>query len=167
MNYSTTNILGAVQRTLSAAITIGGLLLSGAANAAVHGITGGPTAPTFNLTASASTISQPDGANIYAWGYGCTSAPTGFLPASGNCPLMQMPGPTMIVTEGDTVTVTLTNALPLAAGNTSILFPGMVVTALGGVDGVLTKEAPNGATGNTVTYSFIATKNLSVNNVFA
>ena len=37
---------------------------------------------------------------------------------------MQIPGPTLIVTEGQTVTVTLTNNLPTAAGNTSILFPG-------------------------------------------
>ena len=37
---------------------------------------------------------------------------------------MQLPGPTLIVTQGDTVTVTLTNNLPAAAGNTSILFPG-------------------------------------------
>ena len=42
---------------------------------------------------------------------------------------MQLPGPTLIVTEGQTVTVTLTNNLPKAAGNTSILFPGFNVTA--------------------------------------
>ncbi len=41
---------------------------------------------------------------------------------------MQVPGPTLIVTEGQTVTVTLTNSLPTAAGNTSILFPGFNVT---------------------------------------
>ena len=46
---------------------------------------------------------------------------------SGNCPTMQIPGPTLIVTEGDKVTVTLTNKLPTAAGNTSILFPGFQV----------------------------------------
>ena len=41
---------------------------------------------------------------------------------------MQVPGPTLIVTEGQTVTVNLTNNLPTAAGNTSILFPGFKVT---------------------------------------
>ena len=41
---------------------------------------------------------------------------------------MQVPGPTLIVTEGQTVTVNLTNNLPTAAGNTSILFPGFQVT---------------------------------------
>jgi len=32
------------------------------------------------------------------------------------------------VTEGQSVSVTLTNGLPTAAGNTSILFPGFNVT---------------------------------------
>ncbi len=66
---------------------------------------------------------------------------------------MQVPGPTLIVTEGQTVTVNLTNGLPAAAGNTSILFPGFNVTATGGVAGLLTQEA---APGGTVTYTFIA-----------
>ncbi len=66
---------------------------------------------------------------------------------------MQVPGPTLIVTEGQTVTVTLLNNLPAAAGNTSILFPGFTVTATGGVAGLLTQEA---APGTTVTYTFTA-----------
>ena len=69
------------------------------------------------------------------------------------CPLMQVPAPTLIVTEGQTVTVTLTNNLPISAGNTSILFPGFNVTTTGGVAGVLTQEA---APGSTVTYTFTA-----------
>jgi FtsP/CotA-like multicopper oxidase with cupredoxin domain len=126
------------------------------ASAAVQGITG----PVFNLTAGADAISQPDGAIIYSWGYGCAGTPAGFAPAAsaaaGKCPAMQMPGPTMIVTEGDIVTVNLTNNLPKTAGRTSILFPGFSVTASGGVDGLLTKEAANGISGNTVTYTFTA-----------
>src|SRR5262249_6936248 len=70
------------------------------------------------------------------------------------CNSMQVPGPTLIVKEGDTVTVTLTNGLPNAAGNTSILFPGFNVTASGGVTGLLTTEA---APGGSVTYTFTAT----------
>ena len=50
---------------------------------------------------------------------------------TATCPTMQVPGPTLIVTEGQTVTVKLTNNLPAAAGNTSILFPGFQVTADG------------------------------------
>ncbi len=61
---------------------------------------------------------------IYSWGYGCdgTFTPT-FAPAMTNtgCSTMQIPGPTLIVTEGQTVTVQLTNNLPAQAGNTSIL----------------------------------------------
>ncbi len=77
------------------------------------------------------------------------------------CPTMQVPGPTLIVMEGQTVTVNLTNNLPTSAGNTSILFPGFTVTATGGVAGLLTQEAlpcptPSACTTNTVSYTFIA-----------
>jgi FtsP/CotA-like multicopper oxidase with cupredoxin domain len=128
------------------------LMLTATANAAAPGITG----PSFNLTAQAAAISQPDGQSIYSWGYGCSKPPTGFAPAAittGFCPTMQIPGPTLIVTEGQTVTVTLTNGLPTAAGNTSILFPGFQVTPSGGATGLLTQEA---APGGTVTYTFTA-----------
>ncbi len=122
------------------------------AGAATPGIKG----PTFHLTAQASYISQPDGQAIYSWGYGCASdAAPKFLPAMTDnaCPTMQIPGPTLIVQEGETVTVTLTNNLPNAAGNTSILFPGFQVTTTGGTAGLLTQEA---APGTSVTYSFQA-----------
>jgi len=128
------------------------LLLTVTAHAAAPGITG----PTFNLTAQPAFITQPDGQMIYSWGYGCNGAPSGYAPATITtrfCNSMQVPGPTLIVTEGQTVTVNLTNGLPSAAGNTSILFPGFNVTATGGVTGLLTKEA---APGGTVTYSFVA-----------
>jgi FtsP/CotA-like multicopper oxidase with cupredoxin domain len=69
---------------------------------------------------------------------------------------MQVPGPTLIVTQGQTVIVRLTNNLPLAAGNTSILFPGFNVTATGGVAGLLTREAGHAAVTSTVTYTFVA-----------
>lgn len=141
--------------------TIAGWVLSGvaaclfaaAAHAAVPGIAG----PNFDLSAEADYISQPDGQNVYSWGYGCRSTPTAFLPAAiagANCSSMQVPGPTLIVHQGDTVTVTLTNNLPAAAGNTSILFPGFDVQTTGGMQGVLTQEATHGGT---VTYTFVAT----------
>ena len=139
-------------RLFSAVIAAGALMLSVAAQAAAPGITG----PTFNLTAQPGSINQPDGAQVYSWGYGCNGAPAGFAPAaiaSPSCPTMQIPGPTLIVKEGDTVTVTLTNNLPAAAGNTSILFPGFTVTTTGGTPGLLAQEATNG---NTVTYTFVA-----------
>jgi FtsP/CotA-like multicopper oxidase with cupredoxin domain len=129
-------------------------LMSATAHAAAPGITG----PTFNLTAQAAFISQPDGQSLYSWGYGCDQAhlPSGYAPAaiaSPFCNSMQVPGPTLIVTEGQTVTVNLINNLPASAGNTSILFPGFNVTTTGGTAGVLTQEA---APGQTVTYQFTA-----------
>jgi len=88
------------------------LLLTLRAQAAAPGITGS----TFYLTAGDSYLTQPDGRNLYSWGYGCDAAHApAFLPAMpGNrCdPTMQVPGPTLIVTEGDSVSVTLTNHLP-------------------------------------------------------
>ena len=151
---------------LAAAAT---LLLTPAAYAAAPGITG----PTFTLTAQDAFLNMPDGEAIYSWGYGCLGAPAGFAPTLPNqaCPTMQVPGPTLIVTEGQIVTVTLTNNLPTAAGNTSILFPGFQVcvgnltgataTSAGtctsitnnGTSGLLAQEA---APGGSVTYSFYA-----------
>jgi FtsP/CotA-like multicopper oxidase with cupredoxin domain len=126
--------------------------------AAVYAAAPGITGPTFNLTAQPSYISQPDGQAVYSWGYGCNGAPSGFLPAAitnpaPKCFSMQIPGPTLIVTEGDAVMVNLANGLPTSAGNTSILFPGFSVTTTGGVPGLLTQEA---VPGSSVTYKFTA-----------
>src|SRR5207248_4232681 len=106
-------------RILSLLATAATLLLAAGANAAAPGITG----PAFNLTAREAYISQPDGQMVYSWGYGCNPniPPTGYAPAAvtgAKCGTMQIPGPTLIVTEGQTVSVTLTNNLPTSAGNT-------------------------------------------------
>ena len=149
-----TKMIKAISKTqlLLATMVAVALLLTATAHAAAPGITG----PAFNLTAQPAFLTQPDGAMVYSWGYGCNGAPSGYAPAAisgATCGSMQVPGPTLIVTEGDTVTVNLTNSLPTAAGNTSILFPGFNVTATGGVTGLLTQEA---APGGSVTYSFTA-----------
>jgi FtsP/CotA-like multicopper oxidase with cupredoxin domain len=125
-----------------------------AAHAAAPGISG----PTFNLVASTAFLNQPDGSSVYSWGYGCNGTPTGFDPPASlmpgaNCPTMQVPGPTLIVREGQTVIINLTNNLPTAAGNTSMLFPDFKVTSTGGVAGLLVQEA---APGGVVTYTFTA-----------
>src|SRR5438874_1306305 len=157
-----------MNRMLPLLAAAAGSLLAAAAQAAAPGITGTGTAGTFNLTAQPAYISQPDGQAVYSWGYGCRTAPStsNFVPASlsatvpGNLPVtpfcstMQVPGPTLVVTEGQSVTVQLTNNLPTSAGNTSILFPGFIVTATGGVVGLLTQEAAPG--GGTVSYTFTA-----------
>ena len=142
---------------VGAAIVLASLLGCGA-QAAVPGITGGAATPSFDLVATQGYVSQPDGASVYVWGYGCNTQPSGSAPMavplpSAGCPKMQLPGPTLIVYQGDTVKVTLTNNLPHAAGNTSILFPGFHVTAVGGAPGILAQEAPQGAA---VTYTFLA-----------
>jgi FtsP/CotA-like multicopper oxidase with cupredoxin domain len=129
------------------------LLTTPAAFAAAPGITG----PTFNLTAQTAFLNQPDGSAVYSWGYGCSVAPSGFKPTmiGQTCPTMQVPGPTLIVTENQVVTVNLTNGLPAAAGNTSILFPGFTLASScpAGQQGLLTCEA---LPGGTVTYTFTA-----------
>ena len=151
--------IGSGAQTMILALFMGMLaMFMSAAHAAVPGITGASPAPVFQLTASAGRISQPDGNSIYSWGYGCN---TGFNPTSiptsigGTCSTMQLPGPTLIVHQGDQVTVTLANGLPAAAGKTSIVFSGFQVTASGGTNGLLTQEA---APGFPVTYTFAASK---------
>lgn len=69
-----------------------------------------PTNPSFVLTAQDGYITTPDGNSIYMWGYAV---------GSGS---YQDPGPVLCVNEGDTVTITLRNTLPVA---TSVQFPGM------------------------------------------
>ncbi len=136
-----------------------GIWLTATAYAAAPGITG----PTFNLVATDAYLNQPDGQAVYSWGYGCNGAPAGFLPAAisgASCNTMQVPGPTLIVHEGDSVTMNLLNSLPTAAGNTSILFPGFQVNTTCGatgstaVQGLLACEA---VPGGSVTYTFTAT----------
>jgi FtsP/CotA-like multicopper oxidase with cupredoxin domain len=171
------------QATQGATVALGALFAC-ATYAAVPGITGGATAPTFNLNAADMRSNQPNGKSVYSWGYGCVGTPAGFAPAAiqaplATCPSAQIPGPTLIVNEGDLVTVVLKNSLPAAAGNTSILFPGFQVCAgtiastsittaspagtctpsattstTVGVPGLLAQEA---ASGGSVSYQFVAT----------
>jgi len=151
---------------LQALVVAVALTLVPAAFAAAPGITStAGTAGTFNLTAQDAYLNQPDGEAVYSWGYGCvTGSAPGFVPlpiVGAYCNTMQVPGPTLVVTEGATVTINLTNNLPTAAGSTSILFPGFNVstscatkpTATGQQQGLLTCEA---APGGTVTYTFTA-----------
>jgi len=157
MFATTINKVNSMKRLLPLGLAALGTLMVAATQAAAPGITGGTgTTAAFNLVASPAFLTQPDGQAIYSWGYGCNGAPGGFAPAAITatfCNVMQVPAPTLIVAEGQTVTVTLTNKLPAAAGNTSILFPGFSVTATGGVPGLLTTEA---TPGGTVTYTFTA-----------
>jgi FtsP/CotA-like multicopper oxidase with cupredoxin domain len=165
MNMKNATLKTQLFLALMAAVTV---LLAPAAFAAVPGIssTAGVTG-TFSLTAQDAYLNQPDGNAVYSWGYGCVAAtapaaptflpnaPFAFPPA---CSTMQVPGPTMIVTEGQLVTINLTNNLPTAAGNTSILFPGFTLTSTcantaTNPQGLLACEA---TPGSTVQYTFTA-----------
>jgi FtsP/CotA-like multicopper oxidase with cupredoxin domain len=125
-------------------LTLAVALLWGAASGAIamHGnvAISGVTGPDFQLTAKAGNITTGDGNNVYFWGY-----------ANGN-DAVQYPGPTLIVNEGDTVTIRLVSQIPAA---TSLVVPGFTVSATGGQPGLLTREAPaDGITA--VTYTFTA-----------
>ncbi len=118
------------------------LVLSMPALATIEGLQGG----TYSFTAREGFISTADGGSFYCWGY-----------ANGSG-AMQFPGPTLIVNEGQVVTVTLANAIPHPLGTrVSIVFPGQEgVVSTGGMPGLLTQEAPFGA--GAVTYTFTASK---------
>jgi len=121
-----------------ATVLLGLLLGTVQVYAAIDGITG----PTFNLNASSGYIDTPDGDSLLVWGFG----------EGGGT--MQYPGPTLIVNQGDTVTVNLTNNLPHPV---SIIFPGQEgVVATGGSAGMLTQESTGPA--DTVSYTFTANR---------
>ncbi len=109
-------------------------------NHLVDGITG----PSFTLVAREGHVSTAEGGSVYAWSL-----------ANGTN-TFQYPAPTLIVNQGAPVVITLKNTLPFPV---SLVFPAQgPVTAAGGTNGLLTREAPamvGGVTG-TVTYSFTA-----------
>jgi manganese oxidase len=130
------------------------LATAGQALAKVDGIAGTLTTPasgplrTFNLIAKDANIVTSDGNTIYAWGY-----------ADGTTGTMQYPGPTLLVNQGETVQVNLTNTLPVPV---SMVFPGQQnVQATGGAPGLLTQEVAAGtstAPTGPVSYTFIASQ---------
>lgn len=135
------------------------LALAGSpAQAKIDGLTG----THFDLQARTAQIHTPDGASMLIWALGTTGeiVPDG---AGGQTEARQYPAPTLIVNQGDTVTVTLTNAN--IQEPVSLVFPGMeMVSATGGVEGALTRESRsrdidgNTVSGETVAYTFRAAK---------
>ncbi|PNU20286.1 hypothetical protein C2E25_08245 [Geothermobacter hydrogeniphilus] len=118
-------------------LLVAGLLLlwvAGTAQAKVTGISG----TFFDFTAKTDHISTGEGNSLLIYGYSIAGSRA------------QYPGPTLIVNQGDTITIRLTNNLPVS---TSIIFPGHKAVASGGTAGILTREA---APGGVVTYSFVA-----------
>jgi FtsP/CotA-like multicopper oxidase with cupredoxin domain len=115
--------------------------------------TGGTAAKqaVFDLTTREGYISLPDGNTAYMWGY------------SSGFDAFQHPGPVLCVHQGDTVNVILHNTLDIS---TSMVFPGQTDVSANGVPsqaqydggGRLTSLAPGVSQGETVTYSFVASK---------
>lgn len=125
-------------RRLLVALTLGlASVLATSARADIPGLQG----PTFKLQARAGHIQCGDGTPMLVWGY-----------AELGDPAPQYPGPTLIVDQGDIVTVQLENNL---TENTSLLFPGQPKTQVIGpsIPGPLTGEV---APGNSVRYQFLA-----------
>ena len=146
-----TRMYQSIRTSAVAAIAIGVLLVASAgdarAQARIDGISGQTS---FSFTAKAGEVSTPDGGSVHFWGYedllGATNEGVG---------LPQYPGPTLILNQNDSVTITLTSELPFGQC-TSIVFPGHAVTASGGSAGLLTQESCGAA--DTVTYSFTASE---------
>jgi FtsP/CotA-like multicopper oxidase with cupredoxin domain len=120
---------------------------SAGAQARIDGITG---VTTFNFQAGEGQVSIADGGSYEFWGYEDTDNNEGVG-------VPQYPGPTIILNQGDIVTINLTSALH--AGCTSMVFPGHSVTASGGSAGLLTQEScgPDPLT-DAVTYTFTASE---------
>jgi len=121
-------------------------MIAGQAAAEVLGVSD-PT-NTFNLTVKSGVINTPDGDSFIVWGYAIDE---------GAGTIMQYPGPTLIVEQGATVTVTVKSELTVGTDQVpvSIVFPGQQgVSASGGTAGLLTQESTGPA--DVVSYTFTA-----------
>ena len=121
------------------------LVAAGAgAQARIDGISGWTT---FSFTAKAGELSTPDGGAIHFWGYQDDDIrqpmPAGALP--------QYPGPTLIVNQGELITINFKSDLPFSQCS-SMIFPGQSVAASGGNAGLVTQESCG--LGDIVTYTF-------------
>jgi len=128
------------------------LVLPWARAQAAHDIRG-INGPTFDLYAFPFNLALPEGTSLHMWGFGDAAAGTGAThPEGEGYSVPQYPGPTLIVTEGDTVNIKLTNyGVPQPV---SIVVTGHNVTASGGAAGLVTQAAT--MTSVPVNYSFTA-----------
>jgi hypothetical protein len=153
----TMTVLNSLPRLFRAGLAAALVGLGGSAHAAVTGWEGtldpSATAPTrlFGLIAKHDFVSTSDGNSHYAWGYAHDFGDGKPFP-------MQFPGPTLLVTQGETVRITLKNELPVVV---SAVFPGqqgvqaVCTTTTLCANGLLTKEIQKGGT---VEYSFVASQ---------
>lgn len=136
-----------------------------AAGHAIRGITG----PTFDLYAAPFNISLPEGSSLYMWGFGdMNGGGTATHPEGSGYFLPQYPAPTLIVTEGQAVTINLTNyGVPDTLSTAGVAVDNPVSIVVTGhdvaatevmaptVDGLITRGAKYGGT---VKYTFTAGK---------
>jgi len=151
------------QRSLSVLLMGLALALSWGQATAQHDIRG-ITGPTFNLYAFPFNMNLPEGTSLHMWGFGDRDAgantthpdngPDGPNYAS-TYNLPQYPGPTLVVNEGDSVTINLTNSgVPSPV---SVVVTGHNVTATrtdGNPSHGLVTEAAS--VGESVSYEFDA-----------
>src|SRR5258706_1679158 len=96
----------------------------------------------INLCAKGGTVTLPGPVSVPMWGFGVPTTPGDCTTATASAP-----GPVLTVNEGDTVTISVTNALP--AGHTlAFEIPGVDFTA----------GPTDAAVGATVTRSFTASR---------
>jgi FtsP/CotA-like multicopper oxidase with cupredoxin domain len=134
-------------------VLLGGLILAlpWTGPQAAHDIRG-ITGPTFNLYAYPFNMNLPEGTSLQMWGFGDMDAGAGAThPEGDGYSFPQYPGPTLIVTEDQTVTINLTNfGVPQPV---SIVVTGHNLTASGGSPGLVTQAAN---LNETVSYTFTA-----------
>ena len=120
----------------------------------IRGITG----PDFALYAFPFNMNLPDGSSLHMWGFGDKQAGAGATHPEGNgYGLPQYPAPTLIVNQGDVVTISLENAgVP---NPVSIVVAGHQVEAQQTtgtvIGGLVTEEAE---VGEIVEYTFTASE---------
>ncbi|MCX6521106.1 MAG: multicopper oxidase domain-containing protein [Actinobacteria bacterium] len=103
----------------------------------------------YVLTAKEGTIQTPDGNSLWMWGY-----------AAGNG-AFQYPGPVLCVNEGDQVSITLRNTLPVRTsiqfmGIDSVLANGEAAMAQFDGGGVLQSLTNDVGQGESIAYTFTA-----------
>ncbi|HJV64288.1 MAG TPA: multicopper oxidase domain-containing protein [Geomonas sp.] len=150
---------------MSAATKIVGIALAGVllawlpaavSLAMIDGLTGSSSTPVFNLAAGEGRVITGDGNNLPVWGFADLDNPNN--PIQGK---VQYPGPTLIVNEGDTVTINLTNNL---SEPVSLVFPGLDVASstapvfARGSKALLSSIAPEAAPGGSQRYVFTASR---------
>jgi FtsP/CotA-like multicopper oxidase with cupredoxin domain len=138
-------------------VTTTALLLAAiplASYAKIDGISGSAD-PTFHFTAREGHITTGEGNSIPFWGFADTDSQN---PINGT---VQYPGPTLIVNEGDTVTIELTNNLEEPV---SMVFPGLDVQTVTapvfshGAKVGLSSIVPEAVPGGTTPYVFKANR---------